>query len=247
MLQAWWGQKPHPSAQDYKQVATTIDENILVYLVYFPDPAFYQENWSHATASTCQTLMDIMSTNQTKKKKSIRESFTHTLLPLLARGLVNDHSGFGPAGDAPTLVPRLAESKVDGSEPPSFLGAVDPETIENDEVEELPRKRGELWLGDRNPAPDASPGASPPSSCPCWCLCDALVAAAPLPDTIPPFSFALRSSVARSGLLAKPGERNMERRLFCSSSESGSTFGGTSTGDATPECGNGLVLMDNGW
>jgi hypothetical protein len=88
-------------------------------------------------------------------------------------------------------------------------------TTENDEVEDVARVRGPAGTGERKSleedaleldAPEAlasSPGAGGGRSLPC-------VFALPM---TPPRSFALRTSVAKSGLLAVPGERNKLRLL----------------------------------
>lgn len=47
-------------------------------------------------------------------------------------------------------------------------------------------------------------------------------AATRLGGTTPPLSFALRMSVAKSGLLEVPGDRYMDRRLVCMSGSSAS-------------------------
>ena len=153
-----------------------------------------------------------------------------------------DHS-FDGAGDVPTSVPPFTvnDGLPDVSAVLSFPGVRGTADImENDDVDELPRNRGELCPGERNPAPEDSPGVSPcpASSCEGAVAAAAAAAAAlllllllPPGTTTPPFSLALRRSVARSGLLADPGERNMERLLFCSSmSVTDSGVGGTTMG-----------------
>jgi len=96
------------------------------------------------------------------------------LLPLLARGLVNDHSGRGPAGDVPGLGPRVPDGSTSFE---GVRGAADVDTIENEDVEELPRKRGEFTFGDKNaaaPDDDDSLGRGTGSSCLCPCPCPCL-------------------------------------------------------------------------
>lgn len=89
-------------------------------------------------------------------------------------------------------------------------------TTENDDVEDVARVRGPGGTGERKSLEEdaleldgreafvSSPGAAGGRSLP-WVFA--------LPTT-PPRSFALRTSVAKSGLLAVPGERNKLRLLL---------------------------------
>jgi len=92
--------------------------------------------------------------------------------------------------------------------------------MENDEVEEVARARGPGGTGERKSLEEDVLELEAPAAHPCspgTDACRSLPCIFAVPIT-PPRSFALRTSVAKSGLLAVPGERNKLRLLVPSES-----------------------------